>query len=138
MTITAKHAILFTVLDYSESWCYMHKRYNNQKVLRFINIPKDKFHPYTLWNKDALSSALHDLSPTAFKVYVYIGMHKEMSLENKKLILSKTHTMDSVNISESTYFNAIKELHQKGYIVSDPMSAHKDDYVFSEKGNVVL
>ncbi|MGN0629577.1 MAG: hypothetical protein ACI4IW_08130 [Oscillospiraceae bacterium] len=108
----------------------MPKAYTNQKLLRFVPVPKDAFHPYTLWNDDALEEALSDLSVTAFKVYIYLGMRKDMK---ERFALSRAHIVKTLSISEGSYHKAIKELQEKRYIVPDPSAIDDDNcYIFFE------
>ena len=109
-----------------------HTSYYNQKVLRFINSPKDQLHPYTMFNKDALKAAMTNLSVNAFKLYIYLGSFKEMT---EPFNLSRKNTSQAMNVSESSYLNAVKELQAKGYIAPDPAKKDKDYYIFMEQPN---
>lgn len=106
-----------------------HNPYYNQKVLRFINAPKDQLHPYTMFNKDALKEAMLNLSVNAFKLYIYLGSFKEME---EPFNLSRKNASQAMNVSESSYLNAVKELQAKGYIAPDPIKPNKDFYIFFE------
>ena len=76
----------------------MAKIYNNQKLLKFLPAPKDALHPYSLWNNDALQDALSNLSVTAFKVYIYLGIYKEMKdLQEKGYLIPDPDTKDNAN-----------------------------------------
>lgn len=109
----------------------MAKTYNNQKVLRFVPAVKDKSHPYSTWNNDALDDAFLNLSVTAFKVYIYLGKYKEMK---DKFALSRTHITSALAISESSYHKAVKELQEKGYLIPDPSEKdNPNSYIFCEE-----
>lgn len=108
----------------------MAKAYNNQKLLRFLPAPKDALHPYSLWNNNALQDALSNLSVTAFKVYIYLGMYKEMK---DSFALSRTHITKTLSISESSYHKAVKELQEKGYLIPDlEAKDNSNTYIFLE------
>ena len=57
----------------------MPKVFNNQKLLRIIPAFTDRFNPYTMFNDEALENAMFNLSPTAFKVYIYLVCRKYWS-----------------------------------------------------------
>lgn len=109
-----------------------HTPYYNQKVLRFVNRPKDKQHPYTMFNKEALKEAMLNLSASAFKLYIYIGSFKEMADTNETFSLSRQNTTKAIDISKNSYLAAVKELQSKGYIVIDQTKQDKDNYIFIE------
>ena len=110
-----------------------HNPYYNQKVFRFVNTPKDKFHPYTLFSKDAIKEAMSNLTPNAFKLYIYIGSFKEM---HDAFNLSRQNAMQAMDISKNSYLAAVKELQAKGYIITDPTNSTKDTYIFIEPPGV--
>ena len=108
--------------------------YYNQKVLRFINCPKDKQHPYTMFNKDALKEAMLNLSVNAFKLYIYLSSFKEMP---ESFNMSRKNASQAMNVSESSYLKAVKELQTKGYIIPDPTKPNKDFYIFIEHPQIL-
>lgn len=110
-----------------------HNPYYNQKVLRFVNAPKDKHHPYSIFNKDALQQAMLNLSTNAFKLYIYLGSFKELE---DPFNLSRKNASQAMNVSESSYLKAVKELQAKGYIIPDPAKKDKDFYIFIEQPQI--
>ena len=106
------------------------KHYNNQKTFRFITEPINKHNNYITYNKQAFFKASQNLSPIAFKLYLYIGSFKAC----KKFTLSKKITCKLLNISSSSYHRSIEELQEKKYIVKDQdVNSTKDDYIYFER-----
>lgn len=102
------------------------KLYNNQKHFVFINAPKNKENPYSIYNNDAITKAQTTLSHSAFRMYIYFGTFKEMS---DGLNLSMKDATAKTGLSERSYRNAIKELEEAGYIEPQPNGI----YLFIEK-----
>lgn len=108
----------------------MPKVYNNQKLLRIIPALTDRFNPYTMFSDDALENAMLNLSTNAFKVYVYLVMQKH---RKGLFALSKADVTDMLQISESSYHRAIRELQKEGYIKPDIFHGQDENsYTFSE------
>lgn len=103
------------------------KLYNNQKHVSFENVLRNKNNPYNSYNRTALKDAICNLSHSALKLYLYLGNFRDM--ENG-IYLSKQDALHSTNLSEKSYFSAIKELKEKGYIVKDEWD--NDNYIFYE------
>lgn len=94
---------------------------------RVVKINKaDKGAHYTLINKDALEIAMHQLKPSAFKVWIYIGSQRN----KEEWVLSCVHTTNFTNMSKPTYLSAVNELIDKGYLI--PIENKKDYYNFYE------
>lgn len=49
------------------------------------------------------------------------------------IYLSKQDAINTTNISEKSYFSALKELKEKGYLVQDNIWNDEDYYVFYEE-----
>ena len=106
------------------------KVYKNQKLLRIIPALTDKYNSYTMFSNCALESAMLNLSPNAFKVYVYLVKQKH---RKGQFALSKTDITDWLQISESSYHRAIRELEKEGYIRPDTYEGYDENsYTFSE------
>jgi hypothetical protein len=45
------------------------------------------------------------------------------------------HNLDTSTLSERTYYKAVKELIQKGYLVKKPHEQIKEYYLFYENGD---
>lgn len=101
----------------------------NQNHIRFESVPKSKKNPRVDYNREALLRAMQDLSHSALKLYLYIGLFQH---EDGGIYLSKQDTLRCVGMSEKSYFSAKKELKEKGYIYHDPKSDDKNFIVFSE------
>ncbi len=103
------------------------KLYNNQKYVSFENVLRNKNNPYNSYNRTALKDAMCNLSHSALKLYLYLGNYRDM--ENG-IYLSKQDALHSTNLSEKSYFSALKELKEKGYIAKDEWD--NDNYIFYE------
>ena len=103
------------------------KLYNNQKHVSFENVLRNKNNPYNTYNRSSLKDAMCNLSHSALKLYLYLGNYRDM--ENG-IYLSKQDALHSTNLSEKSYFSALKELKEKGYIAKDEWD--NDNYIFYE------
>ena len=104
--------------------------YTNQKSFKFVNSPKDSTTHYSRYTNDDLIKAQLTLSDSAFRLYIYIGMFKEMDT----FVLSRKDAMQKTGISNRSYTNAMHELQKHGYV--QPSSATQEDnkYIFVDKG----
>lgn len=84
----------------------------NQKVIRFVDLPKDN--NYSIYNNENLIKAQQALSGSAFKLYIYLGMKKDTEL-------SRTDAMKCTGMSSRTFTNAVQELIKCNYLVPDPL-----------------
>ena len=108
----------------------MPKVYKNQKLLRIIPALTDRFNPYTMFSNVSIENAMLNLSSNAFKVYVYLVMQKH---RKGQFALSKSDITDMLQISESSYHRAIRELEKEGYIRPDIYGNYgENSYTFSE------
>ena len=104
----------------------------NQRTITTKKEPcsKKETEHYTAINLSALEKAMHDLSPNAFKMWVYLGKNQN----NYTFALSKVDTLKWCGFSKNTYSTAFKELVEEGYsIQSDKQSNHYDFYEVSQK-----
>lgn len=106
------------------------KLYVNQKHISFNTVPRNKNNQYNTYNQDALQEAMHTLSHSALKLYLYFGYFNTLP---SGIYLSKQNVINTVDISEKSYFSAMKELKEKGYIIQDETTTDKDYLVFCEK-----
>jgi hypothetical protein len=104
------------------------KLYANQKHISYQSVPRNKNNPYNTYNRSALQTAMHELSNSAFKLYVYFGNYRDI---DGGIYLSKQDALHCTNLSERSYFDAVKELKEKGYLLKDEWSLD-DDYIFYE------
>lgn len=107
------------------------KRYDiklapNQKVVTVI---KSKPKGYIL-DIDANKLARKTLSSDAYSLY----MHFVLNIPGYTEALSMQHNIDTSSLSERTYYKAVKELIQKGYLVKTPHEQIKEYYLFYENG----
>lgn len=105
------------------------KLYTNQKHISFQNTPRNKNNPYNEYNRSGLQHAICTLSHSALKIYLYFGNFKNLSTG---IYLSKQDVMHTINISEKSYFTAMKELKEKGYLIQDQNNPDKDFYIMYE------
>lgn len=106
------------------------KLYTNQKHISFQTVPRNQNNPYNTYNQESLKSAMHDLSHSALKLYLYFGYFSSLP---SGIYLSKQDAMKTVDISEKSYFSAMKELKEKGYIIQDESTQDKDFWVYYEQ-----
>ena len=104
------------------------KLYTNQKHVSFQNVPRNKNNPFNSYNRTALQDAMCNLSHSALKLYLYFGNYRDLPAG---IYLSKQDALHSTNLSEKSYFSAIKELKEKGYILQDEWSS-SGDYILYE------
>lgn len=104
------------------------KLYTNQKHVSFQNVPRNANNPYNSYNRSALHQAMNTLSSSALKLYLYFGDYRDMQ---GGIYLSKQDALHSTNLSEKSYFSALKELKEKGYLLQDEWSSD-DAYIFYE------
>lgn len=105
------------------------KLYTNQKHVSFQNMPRNKNNPYNEYNRSALKEAMCNLSHSALKLYLYLGNFRDMQ---SGIYLSKQDAIHNTNLSEKSYFSALKELKEKGYLTQDEWNTNKDYYILYE------
>lgn len=98
----------------------------NQKVVTVI---KSKPKGYIL-DIEANKLARKNLSSDAYSLY----MHFVLNVPGYTEALSMKHNLDTSSLSERTYYKAIKELVQRGYLVKTPHEQIKEYYLFYENG----
>lgn len=96
----------------------------NQKV---VTVVKSKPRGYIL-DIDANKAARKNLSSDAYSLY----MHFVLNVPGYTEALSMKHNLDTSSLSERTYYKAIKELIDKGYLVKTPHEQIKEYYLFYE------
>lgn len=90
-------------------------------LLKFKNSPKDnKINFYSRYNNQDLNKAISTLSGSAFKLYIYLGMYKE----HPHCDISTKQILTDTGFSSRTYYYALKELRDTGYLVSDNTSSY--------------
>lgn len=85
----------------------------NQKMLAVHreNVDSKTQRKYLIAYTDNLIQAMFDLSPSAFKVYLYLLMNKDgYRMEYSPSFIAKT-----VNVSKDTARDAFKQMERKGY-----------------------
>lgn len=106
----------------------------NQKVIRIIKTTSNKENPYGIFNKRALFAAMGSLSPTAFKVWCYLNCNQnEYELE-----LSSLDVRPKCNIGRATYYDAVNELIDKGFLIEVELRENKRGYLFLETADITL
>lgn len=111
----------------SDGKCYDIKLAPNQKVVTVI---KNKPKGYIL-DIEANKIARKSLSSDAYSLY----MHFVLNVPGYTEALSMKHNLDTSSLSERTYYKAIKELIEKGYLVKIPHQQIKEYYLFYEGGS---
>lgn len=88
----------------------------NQRVVETMKAEcngRCKENYFTECNLNSLRKALKELSPNAFKLYMYFAKNQD----GYTFALSRADVMNATNISASTYTRAINEMMEKGYLV---------------------
>lgn len=108
--------------------------FSKQKTIRIIKALSDKENPYGIFNKWSMYNAMKELSPTAFKVWCYLNCNQnEYELE-----LSPIDVRPKCNIGRATYYDAVNELIEKGFLVEVELRENKTGYLFLETSDKVL
>lgn len=105
------------------------KLYVNQRHISFQNVPRNANNPYNTYNRLSLQKAISTLSHSALKLYLYFGNYRDMP---EGIYLSKQDALNSTGLSEKSYFSAVKELKDKGYLIQDEWGSGSDYYVLYE------
>ena len=105
---------------------YEFKLAPNQKV---ITVVKSKPKGYIL-DIAANKVAHKKLSSNAYSLYMYFVLNVPGYTE----ALSIKHITNSMDLSERTYYKAIKELIEKNYLIKTPHQQIKEYYLFYEDG----
>ena len=107
--------------------CYDIKLAPNQKV---VTVVKSKPKGYIL-DISANRAAHKKLSSDAYSLY----MHFVLNVPGYTEALSMKYITDNTDLSERTYYKAIKELIEQGYLVKTPHEQIKEYYLFYENGD---
>lgn len=95
----------------------------NQKVITVQHSICDKEHIYTQCNIKANKMALKELSPNAYKLYMYFDLNQD----NYSFALSFLDVHEITGMSDKTYQKSVNELIEKGYLVQ---KESKNQYIF--------
>ena len=98
----------------------------NQKV---VTVVKSKPKGYIL-DIESNKLARKNLSSDAYSLY----MHFVLNIPGYTEALSMKHNLDTSSLSERTYYKAINELIEKGYLIKTPHERIKEYYLFYESG----
>lgn len=86
----------------------------NQKTIRIEKEQANKENPYSIYNLNALKSAMLELKGEAFKLWCYLDKNQN----GYTFALSKVDALNWGIGSKSSYDRAVKELIEKGYLVN--------------------
>lgn len=111
----------------SDGKCYEIKLAPNQKVVTVI---KSKPKGYII-DIEANKVARKKLSSDAYSLY----MHFALNIPGYTEALSMKYNLATSSLSERTYYKAVNELIQKGYLVKTPHDQIKEYYLFYENGD---
>ena len=100
----------------------------NQKMLAINreSVDSKTQRQYLIAYTDNLIQAMYDLSPSAFKVYLYLLMNKD----GYRMEYSPSYVARMVNVSKDTARDAFKQMERKGYF--DRLSNSDYKYNFYE------
>ena len=96
---------------------------NTSPNQRIVYIQKEQRGTHTIISLEALQKASKQLSGEGFKMWLYLAKNQH----NYTLALSKANALQWGIGSESSYYRAIKELTNKGYLQKS-----NNSYVFYE------
>lgn len=102
----------------------------NQRAIRTKKAPHDANNSYSYYNLEAMSRAMRELKPSAFKLWCYLNKNKD----GYEFGLSLAAAKEFCKISEKSYLSAFKELQEKGYIVDYVFENSIQGYLFVEDG----
>lgn len=86
--------------------------------------PSDRDHPYYIVNKASNIQAMQELSRSGFYLYTYFMQNEDGYVG----ILRRKHAMKITGLSKSSFYNALAELIEHGYLIDT-----EDGYEFYEK-----
>lgn len=97
----------------------------NQKVVKVMHDICNENHIYTQCNVKSNKRAIKELSPNAYKLYMYFALnHHEYTFA-----LSSVDVQNTTGMSDTTYKKCVRELIEKEYLVK---SKTKGLYIFYE------
>ena len=99
--------------------------YPNQDHLTIYKELCDKNHPYAMYNTDAETDAINNLTHSELILWLDCANHPDKS----SWWLSNQYFLNKYNMSRATYFRAKAGLIEKGYLVE--VSPH--NYAFYER-----
>lgn len=100
-------------------------QYPNQKSIKLQKEKSNKENKYTIINIAAFQNAIKTLSSNGFKLWCYINKNQD----GYTFGLSKVDVFNWGIGSKSSYDRAVKELIEKGFLVS---TDKVDNYIFYE------
>lgn len=103
----------------------------NQKV---VTVHKVHGKSGRILDISANKEAMKQLSSDAYSLY----MHFILSVPDYTEALSLQHISEATSLKERTYYKAINELIEKGYLVKEPHNKFKEHYGFYESPNMYL
>lgn len=114
--------------------------YPNQKRIllhKELSDNKDPNNYYAKINLRALRNAMHNLTPKAFELWIYFDKNKADN--TKPFWLSKEDFMNWSTVKKTSFYEAMKELEEKNYLIPRDerksvfdfyeMPKEKDDYI---------
>ena len=104
--------------------------YGNQLAIRVKKAPANKDNIYSIFNNEIMFKAMRDLSPSAFKLWIYMGKNQN----DYVFALSQKDVSENTGLSSRTYYIAVHELMDKGYLVKSLVNPKIWGYDFIEEG----
>lgn len=110
----------------------MYQSVPNQKaIVGWHRNPANKEEPYTLVTNESAHAAAKDLHPTTFILWYALCTESNATTDPNKqrhiFWLSQKAIENQWGLSRPTYYRAIDELKEKGYLVSN-----ENNYIFYE------
>lgn len=100
--------------------------YPNQHHITISLASANKNNLYSVTNIEAEFEAMKNLKDSGYKLWRYLSMNQD----NYEFDLSLVDVMEKTGMKRSTYFNAKKELQEKGYLVED--ENRKNGFIFRQ------
>lgn len=95
--------------------------YPNQKMIRINKLKRQKGqkgNPYAIINVKACNAASYILSPSAFRLYMYLMLNQD----SYTLALSPAAIREAIGMSETQFRTALAQLQTHGYVSNKPFN----------------
>lgn len=95
--------------------------YPNQKMIRINKLKRQKGqkgNPYAIINVKACNAASYILSPSAFRLYMYMMLNQD----SYTLALSPVAIREAIGMSETQFRTALAQLQTHGYVSNKPFN----------------
>lgn len=102
----------------------------NQRAVRIVKAESNSISIYGIYNKKATFAAMRALNWSGFKLWNYLNLNQS----GYELGLSMKDVVKECGMNKNTYYTAVKELIDKGYLVEVELYPNLTGYLFIEQG----